>query len=167
MMKTLSVLFGLLFLIFKAQAESVNLYFEPGSTFRSEYSKDFGSAAIVMTGNPGYLLITTNQNKCEKNKCQTKVFEDDLNHALFRFSYLNQNDKVITYRGRLVPFRAFWGSITFPKGYEDTLAKNDITIVADKNPNQLSTSLLKVDSLVMKINFEGYVRVYHLKKVSR
>ncbi|MBL7544037.1 MAG: hypothetical protein JNL11_09480 [Bdellovibrionaceae bacterium] len=166
-MRNLSILFLLMLFVFEVQAKNTNLYFEPGGTFHSEYNKDFGSASIVMTGNPGQLMITTNQNKCEKRKCEKKIFKNELNYSIFRFSYFNEDEKTVIYSGRLVPFRAHLASITFPKGYEETLAKNDIIITADKDPNLPSGSLLKTDRLVMKIIFEDQVQIYHLKKTAK
>lgn len=164
---------AILCLVFESYGKTT-LYFEPGVQFQSRYSDDVGTANLVMTGNPGQLMITTNQNKCKKGTCESKVFPDELNYTLFRFVWSSEDDGSVIYRGRLVPFNSYLAERTFPKGYESNLAKYDITIrvslvesdsVGSRPEAQGDASLFRPKKIVMILSKEGRSKEYHLEKV--
>lgn len=146
-------------------AQATDLYFTGGVGYSSEYEEGIGRASLIMTGSPGYVLISTNQNKCEKGACYLVGYESDINSMLYQLNKMEEQNDLVKYEAIPVPFTDL-GKKQFIPDFESKLKQIKITIEADlswENTNAWTMTHRRPKNMNMKVEYKGHQRLYRLK----
>lgn len=168
-----------------SRAFAVDLQFDSGFIFRSEYEAFKGRAGVTMTGNPGYVLITIDFNKCYVRiaGCEAGNKHKFFTNALYYLKKVSWNSEKITFEAVPVPLTDL-AEKTLSKKEQHRILNSKITIEANLNPerfspsvkeklvkklegNDISDVVLAPKDLKMTVKYAGDVYEYHLNRVSR
>lgn len=156
-----------LLIIASSSAFAADVYFKGGLVYRSEYNDQIGRASLVMTGNPEYVMISTDQNKCKDGMCNLTGFGDDISSALYRLVKVQDQNNQIKYKAIPVPLTELGRKMYIPE-YESDLNQIKITIdtsISWENSNGGNQTFRMPKAMTLKVEYKGRTRQYELTQI--
>ncbi len=121
---------GIALALVGTSASALDIAFRGGTVYRSPYQEGIGRSSIVMTGNPGYVMIATDQNRCNDGLCGAVGIGSDVYSMLYRLEKVAEVNEVVRYEAILVPFTEL-ATRALRTGLEQETSQIKITLEAD------------------------------------
>jgi hypothetical protein len=106
------------------------MWFRP-FIYESKFESGLGRAWLHMTANPGYVMISSDQNDClDDGSCFTVGYRDDFSSVLYLMTKVSEAGSIATYEASPVPFTELGRKLSNPS-FERALQALKITVEAD------------------------------------
>lgn len=144
--------------LISSQAFAGSIFFQSGFIYKAPYQDGVGTATLVMTGSPEYVVISTDSNHCGPTHCYAAAIKSDLYSMPLRLVKSSETETSVTYKAEVLPLTEA-GEKRLGSWGKEAREEMDVTVTAElsRENNMGGTPTSQTPRIItMKVNGRTY-----------